>query len=131
MANRRGWFRGIYKRERMKLRLFLCLAAISVVLSAAGPLRPARRPRYGGTVRGEIGAIIHSLDPAVAAANPEEAGAKAELDALLYDRRSEDGDFVGTAGSGPFRLSAWEAGKSAVVAGTEEYRDGRPCVASM
>jgi hypothetical protein len=98
----------------MKLRPFLYLAAISVVLSAAGPLRPARRPRYGGTLRVEIGAIVHSLDPAVAAANPEEAGAKAELDALLYDQHSEDGTFVGTAGSGAFRVSAWEAGRPAV-----------------
>ena len=82
----------------MKLRLCLCLAAISVVLSAAGPLRPARRPRYGGTLRVEIGAIIHSLDPAVAAVNPEEAGAKAELDADVYKRQTqaaEDGDQAG------------------------------------
>jgi hypothetical protein len=115
----------------MKLRPFLYLAAISVVLSAAGPLRPARRPRYGGTLRVEIGAIVHSLDPAVAAANPEEAGAKAELDALLYDQHSEDGTFVGTAGSGAFRVSAWEAGKSAVFAANEDYREGRPFVDSI
>jgi hypothetical protein len=116
----------------MKLRLFLFLAAISVVLAAiSAPLRPARRPRYGGTLRVEIGAIVHSLDPSVAAANPEEADAKNELDALLYDRRSEDGTFVGAAGSGAFRLSAWEAGKSAVFAANEDYRAGRPFVDSI
>jgi hypothetical protein len=116
----------------MKLRLFLFLAAISVVLAAvAAPLRPARRPRYGGTLRVEIGAIVHSLDPSVAAANPEEADAKNELDALLYDRRSEDGTFVGAAGSGAFRLSAWEAEKSAVFAANEDYRAGRPFVDSI
>jgi Bacterial extracellular solute-binding proteins, family 5 Middle len=116
----------------MKLRLFLFLAAISVVLAAvAAPLRPARRPRYGGTLRVEIGAIVHSLDPSVAAANPEEADAKDELDALLYDRRSEDGTFAGAAGSGAFRLSAWEAGKSAVFAANEDYRAGRPFVDSI
>jgi ABC-type transport system substrate-binding protein len=116
----------------MKLRLLLFLAAISVVLAAvAAPLRPARRPRYGGTLRVEIGAIVHSLDPSVAAANPEEAEAKEELDALLYDRRSEDGTFVGAAGSGAFRLSAWEAGKSAVFAANEDYRAGRPFVDSI
>jgi len=116
----------------MKLRLFLFLAAISVVLAAvAAPLRPARRPRYGGTLRVEIGAIVKSLDPSVAAANPEEADAKDELDALLYDRRSEDGTFSGAAGSGAFRLSAWEAGKSAVFAANEDYRAGRPFVDSI
>jgi len=116
----------------MKVRLFLCLAAISVALAAvAAPLRPARRPRYGGTLRVEMGAIVHSLDPSVAAANPEEADAKYELDALLYDRRSEDGMFVGAAGSGAFRLSAWEAGKSAVFAANEDYRAGRPFVDSI
>ncbi|HXN99236.1 MAG TPA: ABC transporter substrate-binding protein [Candidatus Acidoferrales bacterium] len=115
----------------MKLRLCLYLAAISVVMAAAAPLRPARRPRYGGTLRVEIGAIVKSLDPSVAAANPEEAEAKDELDALLYDRRSESGAFAGAAGSGPFRLSAWEAGKSAVFAANEDYREGRPFVDSI
>ena len=115
----------------MKLRLFLFLAAISVVLAVvAAPLRPARRPRYGGTLRVEIGTIVRSLDPSVAA-NPEEAVAKNELDALLYDRRSEDGTFVGAAGSGVFRLSAWEAEKSAVFAANEDYRAGRPFVDSI
>ena len=115
----------------MKLRLCLCLAAISVVMAAAAPLRPARRPRYGGTLRVEIGAVVKSLDPLVGATNPEEAVAKGELDALLYDRRSESGAFVGAAGSGPFRLSAWEAGKSAVFAANEDYREGRPFVDSI
>jgi hypothetical protein len=115
----------------MRLRLFLFLAAISVVLSAAGPLRPARRPRYGGTLRVEISAIVKSLDPSVAATNLDEVDAKDELDSLLYDRRSEDGTFVGAAGSGPFRLSAWEAGKSAVFGANEDYRAGRPFVDSI
>lgn len=116
----------------MKLRLFLYLAAISVVLAAvAAPLRPARRPRYGGTMRVEIGAIVNSLDPSVAAANPEEAGAKAELDALLYDGRGEDGAFAGTAGSGAFRVSGWEAGKRAAFAANDDYRAGRPFVDSI
>jgi hypothetical protein len=115
----------------MKLRLFLFLAAISVVLSAAGPLRPARRPRYGGTLRVEISAIVKSLDPSVAATNLDEVDAKDELDSLLYDRRSGDGTFVGAAGSGPFRLSAWEAGKSAVFGANEDYRAGRPFVDSI
>ncbi len=114
----------------MKLRLSLYLATISVVLAAAAPLRPARRPRYGGTLRVEIGAIVKSLDPSVAAANPEEAAAKVELDALLYERRDDDA-FVGTAGSGAFRVSEWEAGRRAVFAANDDYREGRPFVDSI
>ncbi len=115
----------------MKLRLFLCLVTISAVLAGAAPLRPARRPRYGGTLRVEIGAVVQSLDPGLGAANPEEAEAKAELDALLYDQRGEDGTFVGTAGSGPFRVSSWEAGKHVTLAANQDYREGRPFVDSI
>ena len=116
----------------MKLRLFPYLVAISVVLAGvAAPLRPARRPRYGGTLRVEIGAVVRSLDPSVAAGNPEEADAKNELDSLLYDRHGEDGAFVGVAGSGAFRVSAWDEGKRAVFAANEDYRAGRPFVDSI
>jgi hypothetical protein len=69
---------------------------------------------------------VQSLDPAVAAANPEEADAKTEIDSLLYDQRSEEGTFVGTAGSGPFRVSSWEVGKRATFAANQDYREGRP-----
>jgi hypothetical protein len=115
----------------MKLRLCLCLVTISVVLAGAAPLRPARRPHYGGTLRIEIGATVQSLDPTLEAANPEEADAKSEMDALLYDQRSEDGTFAGIAGSGPFRVSSWEAGKRATFAANQDYREGRPFVDSI
>jgi hypothetical protein len=101
------------------------------VLVAAVPSHTARRPRYGGTLRVELGASVTSLDPTVAAANPEEANAKAELDALLYDHRGDDGAFVGAAGSGAFRVSEWEAGKRLMFAANENYREGRPFVDSI
>jgi ABC-type transport system substrate-binding protein len=72
--------------------------------------------------------MVQSLDPASGAANPEEADAKTELESLVYDQRSEDGTFVGTAGSGPFRVSSWEAGKRATFAAHQDYREGRPFV---
>jgi hypothetical protein len=115
----------------MKLRLCLYLAAISAVLVAAVPSHTARRPRYGGTLRVEFGATVSSLDPALVATNPEEANAKAEIDALLYDRRGDDGAFIGAAGSGAFRVSEWEAGKRAALAANENYREGRPFVDSI
>jgi ABC-type transport system substrate-binding protein len=115
----------------MKPRPFLFLAVISAVLAATAPLESARRPRYGGTLRVEIGAVVRSLDPAAASANPEEAGAREQIDALIYDRRNSDGTFAGTAGSGPFRIAEWEPGVRVVLAANEDYRAGRPFLDSV
>lgn len=114
----------------MKLRLCLFLAIASVVLAAAS-VETARRPRYGGTLRAEIGATVNSLDPAVEASNPEEAAAKEQIGALLYAQRNPDGTFAGVAGSGPFRIAAWEPGKRAVLAANDDFRGGRPFVDSV
>jgi hypothetical protein len=113
----------------MKLRLSLLAAASSaIVLLTALPVKTARRPRYGGTLRVEIGATVTSLDSAVAA--PNEAGdtAKGQIDSLIYGTRDADGTF---RGSGPFHMIAFEAGKRAVLAATEDYRVGRPFVDSI
>lgn len=117
----------------MKLRLCLLLAAISAVLAGTATSGPARRPRYGGTLRVEIGATVNSLDPSAGAATPQEAEAKEQLDALLYGRGQGGADAAngGTAGNGPFRVASWEAGKRAVFAANEDYREGRPFVDSI
>jgi len=115
----------------MKLRSFLFLAAISAALAATAPLESARRPRYGGALRVEIGAVIRSLDPAAAPANPEEAAAKEQIDALIYGHRNSDGTFAGAAGSGPFRIGEWEAGKRVVLNANEGFHDGRPFLDSV
>ncbi len=107
------------------------LAAISVAvgfLLVALPAATSRRPRYGGTLRVEIGAMVNSLDPAVPAASPEEAIAKQGINALLYDHQEADGTFAGVAGSGPFRIAAWEPGKHVTLAANDDFRDGRPFV---
>lgn len=73
----------------MRRTAFRSLAATSIALAAffvAGTVRSARRPRYGGTLRAEIGAEVASLDPAVGTANDAEAIAKAKLLALVFDR---------------------------------------------
>jgi ABC-type transport system substrate-binding protein len=114
----------------MKLRLSLFLAAISVALAAA-PAWTARRPRYGEILRVEIGAAVASLDPDVAAATAEEAAAKWQIDSLIFDHRDADGEFAGAAGSGPFRVTTFEAGKRAVLAANEDFREGRPFVDSI
>jgi hypothetical protein len=111
--------------------LLLRLAASSVglaLLLGALPGTTARRPRYGGTLRMEIGATVTSLDPAVATANPEEAVAKEQIDSLIYDTREADGTF---RGAGAFHVTAFEEGKRAVLAATEDYRLGRPFVDSI
>src|SRR5579872_3995762 len=97
--NPRASYRAICGRGFMKLRLCLLLAAISVAIFAAR-VESARRPRYGGTLRVEIGAAVNSLDPAASAANPDEAAARQQIDALLYDQRNSNGTFAGIAGSG-------------------------------
>jgi ABC-type transport system substrate-binding protein len=114
----------------MKLRSCLFLAATSVALAAA-PAWTARRPRYGGTLRVEIGAAVASLDPDAAAATPEEAAAQWQIDSLIYDHRDADGAFAGAAGSGPFRVTTFDAGKRAMLAANEDFREGRPFVDSI
>ena len=111
----------------MKRPLCLLLAASSAALVAlaALPASTARRPRYGGTLRVEIGAAVTSLDPAVAAASAEEAVAKAQIEALIYDHRNPDGTF---SDPGPFRIAEWEPGKHATFAANEDYPGGRPFV---
>jgi peptide/nickel transport system substrate-binding protein len=113
------------------LRRLAVTSALVVVAFAALPARSARRPRYGGTLRVEIGAAVPSLDPDQAAASPEEAAAKWQIDSLIYDHRDPDGDLSGPAGSGPFRVTTFEAGKRAVLAANEEFREGRPFVNSV
>lgn len=115
----------------MSRRLAATSLLLALVLAAAGRGRPSRRPKYGGTLRVEIGAVVSSPDPAVAAANSHEAFAKDQIAALLYDHRNPDGTFAGVPGSGPFRISEWEPGKRAVLAANENYRGGRPFVDSV
>jgi hypothetical protein len=115
----------------MKLRSSLFLAVISVALLHTGRIESSRRPRYGGTLRVEIGSVLHSLDPAGAPADAEEAAARDEIDALLYDQRNPDGSFAGVAGSGAFHISEWESGKHVTLAANENYRSGRPFVDSI
>jgi ABC-type transport system substrate-binding protein len=115
----------------MKLRLCLFLAVISAVLLPAGRAKGSRRPRYGGTLRVEIGAIVHSLDPAGGVLDAEEAAAKNDIGNLLYDQRNSDGAFEGVAGSGAFHIAEWESGKHLTLAANENDRGGRPFVDSI
>lgn len=105
--------------------------ALSVPLIRASRAEPSRRPRYGGTLRVEIGAVVNSLDPAAAAVSDEEAAAKKEIEPLLYERRNADGSFAGTAGSGAFRIAEWEPGKHLTLAANENFNGGRPFVDSV
>jgi peptide/nickel transport system substrate-binding protein len=115
----------------MKLRLCLSLAVISTALLHAGRVESSRRPRYGGTLRVEIGAVLNSVDPASAPADPDAAKAKDEIDSLLYSQRNPEGTFTGVAGSGAFHISAWESGKHVTLGANDNYRGGRPFVDSI
>jgi ABC-type transport system substrate-binding protein len=104
------------------------LAAISLAAGfvfAATRAETSRQPRYGGTLRMEIGAKVNSLDPATPERDSDVGEAKNQLDALIY-ARNPDGTFGGVAGSGPFRISSWEPGKRAVFRANEDFSGGRP-----
>ena len=125
----------------MKLRSYPSAAAISAAVLCAALLGAAllfaeradtsRRPRYGGILRVEIGAVIHSLDPAGTTVDPEETAAKDEIGALLYEQRNADGTFAGVAGSGAFHIAQWESGKRLTLTANENYRGGRAFVDSI
>jgi hypothetical protein len=106
-------------------------AVLCAALLTAGRAETSRRPRYGGSLRVEIGAVIHSLDPAGTVADPEEAAAKDEISALLYEGRNADGAFAGVAGSGAFHIAQWESGKRLTLTANENYRGGRAFVDSI
>lgn len=123
------------------LRLAITSAGLAILLIAL-PAMTARRPRYGGTLRVDIGAQAKSLDPMVDAANAEEAEAKEEINSLIYEGGGQHATgFVFDArddekrhkpqSPGPFRLTAFEAGKRVVLAANEEYPQGRPFVDSI
>jgi hypothetical protein len=113
----------------MKPRSSLLLAASSaIVLLTALPVKTARRPRYGGTLRVEIATSVKSLDPAVPVANSDEEPAKEQIDSLIYDVVEPKTKFTV---NGAFHVTAFEAGKRAVLAATEDYRLGRPFVDSI
>jgi ABC-type transport system substrate-binding protein len=88
----------------------------------------AKRPHYGGTLKVEIGAAVASLDPASTPANPEDAAARTEIDAILYESRDADGTFTGAQGSGPFRISDWQPARELTLAANEKFSGGRPYV---
>ena len=92
---------------------------------AALPASSARRPRYGGTLRVEIGAAISSLDPGAASADSGEVTAKAQIALLLYDHRNSDGTYTEP---GPFRVAEWEPTKHLTLSANDDYRGGRPFV---
>jgi len=103
---------------------------VAVLLAAAGPAEPARRPKYGGTLRVEIGAVVSSLDPA-AVGTAEESAATAGIDSLLYERRNPEGTYAGVIGPGPFRVVQFEPGRRVVVAANDNFPGGRPYVDSV
>jgi ABC-type transport system substrate-binding protein len=113
------------------LRRLAVISALLIMIFAAMPARSARRPRYGGTLRVEIGASVASLDPAVATSSSEEAAALAQIGPLVFEHWGAVDTPIGAAGSGPFRVTSWEPGKRAVLAANAEFREGRPFVDSI
>jgi ABC-type transport system substrate-binding protein len=102
-------------------------AVVTSLVAATFAHSMARRPRYGGTLRVEIGASFTKLDADPnAAASPSESAARDEINSLLYESRDNDGTFNGSQGSGPFRISDWQPGKTLALAANDKFPGGRP-----
>lgn len=115
----------------MRLRLSRWCATTSLlllILLFAAPAKTARRPRYGGTLRVEIGAAVQSLDSSVTAATAEEAAARAEIGALTNDQSDAK---TAQPAAGPFRISEWVPGKSLTLAANDDCPQGRAFVDSI
>ena len=117
--------------KRISFRRLAAASAACGFLLFAARVDSARRPRYGGTLRVEIGSVVTTLDPNVPAASAEEASTKAQLDALLYEGSEAAGKYRADSASGAFRMTEWEPGKHAVFVANENYRGGRPFVDSI
>ncbi|MCC6394352.1 MAG: hypothetical protein IT167_27395 [Bryobacterales bacterium] len=63
----------------------LSIAALSLLLPAAGKLDAARRPRYGGTLRVDIRAAVQSLDPGDWPSDTLDASAKQKLTTQVFE----------------------------------------------
>lgn len=68
----------------MRLRWFQLIAISSAALAAA-TLYAARRPRYGGTLKLEIGSSLAALDPQASASGAEEATDRKALLNLIFE----------------------------------------------
>jgi hypothetical protein len=90
----------------------------------------------------EISAKVTSLDPIVDASNAEEAEAKEEINSLIYEAGGpraagsvfdarDDEKRHKPQSPGPFHVTAFEAGKRAVLSANEDYPQGRPFVDSI
>jgi hypothetical protein len=109
------------------LRRIAVTSAVFAVLLIAVPVRTARRPQYGGTLRVEIGAAVVSLDPNVAATSPEESRAKFQLQALVNGFLGAE-ERPAAADTGAFVVTAWEPGKRATLGANKNFREGRPFI---
>src|SRR5262249_15461135 len=71
----------------MRLTFSRSIAAVSLaaLLTAAMVLNAARRPRYGGGLRVEPGAILASFDPAVVADDPTSFRFKEQLVPSVFE----------------------------------------------
>jgi ABC-type transport system substrate-binding protein len=113
------------------LRRIAATSAALIFFLCATRVQTARWPKTGGKLRVEIDVLVNSLDPGVLTTTPEEAAAKQQIDALIYDHRNLDGTYSSAVGSGPFQIAEWEPGKHASLKARWDFRGGRPFVDSI
>jgi peptide/nickel transport system substrate-binding protein len=105
------------------------LAVISFGLAfllAAARVETARRPRRGGTLRMEVGAIPNPETRDAKGASPEDDDASDQIYALTYDERNPGRTFIGAPETSPFLLEKWEPGKYTKLVLNWDSREGPP-----
>jgi Bacterial extracellular solute-binding proteins, family 5 Middle len=121
----------------MRRRSFRFIAVISALVATAAlalPVKSARRPKYGGTLRVEISERVTSPDGTVTSAAPNEGSAAVIVATLLHEPYAISivGKSVTALTSpSPFTLGEFESGKHATLAANPDYSGGRPFVDSI
>jgi ABC-type oligopeptide transport system substrate-binding subunit len=127
----------------MRRRSFRFIAGISALVATAAlalPVKSARRPKYGGTLRVEISAQVTSLVPGITQSTPEAASAKILIEGLLHEiapfqsigvsssSKIDPRDVQWSTSPGAFTVGEWDPGKHASLAANADSRLGRPFV---
>src|SRR5437870_1039876 len=79
----RPWSSGILRRENMRRRAWLCLAAASLAVTL---VRAESRPRYGGLLRVAVRERLLTYEPVAGSALDDATTLRRQIALLVFDR---------------------------------------------